>query len=166
MSKEEPTITASDILAILQERRIPARDRRNAVEWIGFPEMRVSTGYDRGEQRIDYWEMNMYPGESYKRLGYEIKVSRSDFASELKRPQKRRPALMLCNRFYFIAPAGIVPLDKLPIDSGLIEVKRQPAGHLSIRTVCEAPWLDTEPPPWGFVASLVRRAMKEQAFVS
>lgn len=157
-------LTAGDIVAMLYERRngTPKRGREKTPEWLTFDELRVSSGYTRGEQRVDFWEMNTYPSNNYERNAYEIKISRSDFSAELRKPQKRRPALMLSNRFYFVAPAGIVPIEKLPIDAGLIEVVEKPYG-LTLKKTVEAPWLDTEPPPWGFVASLIRRVDREYA---
>lgn len=143
-------ITASDILTLL-------RERHPQPEWLGFDELRVSSGYTRGQQRMDFWTMDTYPSAAFHRIAYEIKVSRSDFSAELRKPAKRKPALLLANQFFFVAPKGIVPAEKLPIDSGLIEACRMKAGHLVLKKVVEAPWLDTEPATWGFVASLIRR---------
>lgn len=129
-------------------------DRYCRPEWLSFSEMRISTGYTHGEQRVDFFTMSTYPSKNYERLAFEIKISRSDFNAELRKPAKRRPALLLANRFYFIAPAGIVPHDRVPIDSGLIEVTDD---GLWGKPVIQAPWLDTQPPTWGFVAALIRR---------
>lgn len=144
-------ITAEDILARLQERYAPP-------EWLTFVELRISTGYTRGEERIDFWVMNTYPSSAYHRIAFEIKISRSDFSAELRKPAKRKPALLLSNQFYFISPAGVIPVDQIPIDAGLMEVKHTPSGHMSLTVTSKAPWLDTEPPTWGFVAALMRRA--------
>ncbi len=145
-------MNAADILARLQSKYCPP-------EWQSFAEMCVATGYTRGEQRLDFWTLSTYPGRNHTRLGFEIKVSRSDFAAELRKPAKRRPALLLVNRFYFIAPVGVVPIEKLPIDAGLIEVLESGI----MKTRCEAPWLDTEPPTWGFLASFLRRIKTAEA---
>ena len=150
MSDNGHDITADDILTLL-------RERHPHPEWLTFDELRISTGYTRGEERIDFWAMDTYPSQGYKRIAYEIKVSRGDFSAELRKPAKRKPALLLCNQFYFVAPSGVIPVDKVPIDAGLIEAKVTPAGHISLKVTSKAPWLDTEPPTWGFVAALIRR---------
>lgn len=49
-------------------------------------------------------------------MGYEIKVSRSDFLGD----EKWRGYLPYCNRFSFVCPRGIIELDELPDDIGLI----------------------------------------------
>lgn len=121
--------------------------------YVAFDELRVATGYTRGEQRIDFWAMDCWPSRCYARYGFEIKVSRADFSRELRQPEKRRPTLMLCNRFFFAAPVGVVPIDKLPVDAGLVEF----ADNGIRRVTVEAPWIDTEPATWGFVAALMRR---------
>ena len=54
--------------------------------------------------------------------GNEIKVSRADFLAEIKRkPLKRRAGLRLSNESYFVAPKGIIEIDELPPEAGLLE---------------------------------------------
>lgn len=73
--------------------------------WAYFPELRVGTGYGKdNEQRLDAWAMNLMPSKQLSRYAYEVKVSRSDFLAEIKKPWKRKHALMLSNHFYFAAP--------------------------------------------------------------
>ena len=141
-------MTANDLLALLRRKYSPPL-------WWSFDELRISAGHSHGEQKIDFWVMHSHPSKDFMRLGFEIKVDRGDFNRELLKPEKRRPALMLCNRFYFVAPEGVVPIEKLPIDAGLIEPHLHGRG---LRIVHEAPWIDTSPPPWGFVVALLRRA--------
>ncbi len=150
MTEEIAKITAVDILKLLRERYPPP-------EWLTFDELRISTGYTRGEERIDFWAMDTYPAQAFKRIAFEIKVSRNDFSAELRKPAKRKPALLLSNQFYFVAPVGVIPVDRIPIDAGLMEAKVMPAGHTALEIIVKAPWLDTEPATWGFVAALIRR---------
>lgn len=51
-------------------------------------------------------------------IGYEIKVSRSDFEQD----QKWVDYLPLCHRFYFVCPGGLIRSYELPPDVGLIWV--------------------------------------------
>jgi len=50
----------------------------------------------------------------YARVGYEVKVSRSDYRSELREPNKRAFAVGACHEFYFAVPSGLLRDDELP----------------------------------------------------
>jgi hypothetical protein len=50
-------------------------------------------------------------------IGYEIKVSRSDWL----RDKKIEQYMGLCHLFYIVAPKGLIAIDELPPDVGLIE---------------------------------------------
>ena len=143
---------ANDILAVLRVRH-PPRD------WAFFPELRIGTGYnkrlgDPWEQRIDLWVMCFYPSRRLERIAYEIKVTRTDFRRELKHPGKRRAAMSLSNRFYFVAPEGVLWEGDMPPGCGLLEAREDG----SFRLARSAPWRECADPPWRFVASLARRA--------
>lgn len=49
----------------------------------------------------------------YSVIGYEVKVSRSDYRAELRKPSKRLLARDACHRFYFAVPAGLLREDEL-----------------------------------------------------
>jgi hypothetical protein len=51
-------------------------------------------------------------------VGYEIKVSRSDFEQD----QKWVEYLPLCHRFFFVCPGGLIRSHELPQEAGLIWV--------------------------------------------
>jgi hypothetical protein len=122
-------------------------------EWLFFPELRLGTGYGgKWEQRIDAWAMSCYPSTGLQSISYEVKVSRSDFLHELAQPGKRQAAMEMSNLFYFAAPAGIIGLDELPTDCGLVEFR---AGKT--RIVSKATFRDRERLPWRFLASVGRR---------
>ena len=53
----------------------------------------------------------------------EVKVSRSDWLSELKDPMKRAPIVAISARFYFASPAGMTLPAELPEGCGLIEIE-------------------------------------------
>ena len=86
-------------------------------------EFRAGTGYAAGSERyLDAYIVECYPSSPMRRIAIEIKVSRSDFASEIKKPLKRDPAMRISNQFYFAAPAGLLKVAELPAECGLIEV--------------------------------------------
>lgn len=133
------------------------RERHKYSGGLLFFELRSNTGYACGEpQRMDAFHMFEVPSKLLMRTAYEIKVSRSDFLSEIRKPIKRRFALRVSNRFYFVAPSGIVKIDEVPQECGLIEVGIPGELPGAIREVVPAPFRDTPPPTWGFVTSLAR----------
>ena len=103
--------------------------------------------------------MNLYPSEGWKRIAFEVKVSRTDFWHEKCRPGKRETAIRLSNEFYFVTPTGLLFDGELPEDCGLIEVGME--AKISVK----APWREAEPPPIPFVASLARRIARQEQVV-
>lgn len=51
--------------------------------------------------------------KKYARIGYEVKVSRSDLRNELLRPDKRAGNVAWCNEFYFAVPSGLLTPEEL-----------------------------------------------------
>ncbi|MCK9795944.1 hypothetical protein M1843_19535 [Isoptericola sp. 4D.3] len=60
------------------------------------------------------------PGEV---VAVEVKISRSDFRSEVRNPGKQRPWVDASFEHYFAVPAGLVSPEEVPATSGLIEVE-------------------------------------------
>lgn len=52
----------------------------------------------------------------FARVGYEVKVSRSDLRTELLNPYKRGRNVEWCNEFYFAVPAGLLRSDEIEWD--------------------------------------------------
>lgn len=48
----------------------------------------------------------------HERIGYEVKVARSDLKRELERPSKRSAAVAFCHEFYFATPVGLLKDDE------------------------------------------------------
>lgn len=114
----------------------------------------MGTGYSDGaDQRLDAWIMDLYPSHQLERIAIEIKVSRGDFFNELKKPKKRLKALRYSNKFYFAAPEGLIKPTELPPEAGLLEVKE--GG--SVWEIWPAPYRETFPPTWQFMAAVMRR---------
>src|SRR5215471_5084798 len=93
----QPSLTETSLIAIV-ERAMHA----SLAEWLFFRELRVGTGRQNGNaQRLDAFALNTLPHTTMKRVCYEVKISRADFLSELKRPLKRRIGLRYSNESYF-----------------------------------------------------------------
>ncbi len=68
-----------------------------------------------GHFKLDAWRMaRSWKNQCY--IGFEIKVSRSDFLND----DKWRNYLPYCNAFYFVCPPGIIQIDELPPEVGLM----------------------------------------------
>lgn len=129
---EEDTISrkmgysARDIIEVL-------RVRHEFPHWIVAEEVRLGTGGTyyymqggavpmRGSRRIDLFAMSTYRGEKFRRIAYEIKVSRQDFLHELEQPDKRVGAEYFANECYFATPQGLIEPNELPDGWGLVEI--------------------------------------------
>lgn len=162
-------ITAADVNAALR--------RQFNSDWIFIAELRNGTGFKGGSNGyMDGFAINTFPSRGFERLAFEIKVSRSDFLAELRKPLKRKVALLYSNRFYFVAPPDIIKPADLPPEAGLYELQEpDPDRYLDngkkmwnphperwLKEIVPAPWRDTPPPSWGLFCSMARRLRKEE----
>lgn len=145
------TSMTSQIKAVLKLRHSSHR------EWIYFDECPVGTGY-QGSRWIDGYAIAVWPSMGNKRIAYEIKISRSDFRNEIKKPWKRRPGMFFSNEFYFVAPKGLLTKEEIPLDCGLMEWEAKPDNENDrLVTVLQAPYRESIRPNWNFVAALLRK---------
>lgn len=127
-------------------------------EWAIFFEVSDGTGA-ASRRRADAIAMNMWPSRGLELRAFEIKVSRSDLASELKDPAKAEAVAQYCNTFYLAIPKGLAEGLVLPPTWGIIEVL--PSGQSRISR--QAEYNKTPiPPTVQFMASLIRAASKDQ----
>lgn len=75
---------------------------------------------------------------NYGIIGYEIKVSRSDFL----RDEKWRAYLPMCNQLYFAVAPGVCEVSEVPDNCGLVILTSKGG----VRTVRKAPWRDIDEP--------------------
>lgn len=135
----EPNVDATgEILAALIEQR---------GEGIWATEL----AFDGGVRRCDFWTISANSSQGFSATAYEIKVSRSDFKRD--NPMKQRQARLFSDRFYYVAPRGLIKPDELPEWAGLLECHE---GRLSAKV--NAPLRDKDAPTWQFVVSLIRNS--------
>ncbi len=123
-----------------------------APEWALLEEVHNRTG--GGTRSADAIAMNLWESHAFRIIGFEIKVSRSDWLRELKDPSKADVIAAYCDMWFIVATPDIVKEDELPPAWGLQVLKGN-----GLHIVKKAPLLeDRKALDRRFVAAMVRRA--------
>ncbi len=131
---------------------VALRGRFAAPAFAFFEQVANGTGY--GAKRwADAVAMGIWPSRGLLIHGFEIKVGRGDWLRELKRPEKSEAVQKFCDRWWIVAPAGMIEASELPPTWGLIEVTEKG----KTKAVVDAPPLKAEPLTRDFVAAMLRR---------
>jgi len=102
-------MTAKEVLDLLRKRHI---------DDLFVPECKNGPTWTQHHRRLDAWVMKK-SWESFNTIGYEIKVSRSDFVGD----QKMGEYLSLCNDFFVVCPPGVIKFEsELPPEAGWLQV--------------------------------------------
>ncbi|MEH3055577.1 MAG: hypothetical protein PGN13_16490 [Patulibacter minatonensis] len=99
----KPSMTAVEVKDALRKRH-PAYSQGVIGEWTTLEEWR----------NIDLLAVSAWV--KAENVGYEVKVSRSDYRSELLEPSKRALAVAGCHRFWFAVPAGLLKPEEIAWD--------------------------------------------------
>lgn len=128
------------------------QNRYSGREWACFREVANATGA-ACKRHADFVAMGLWPSRGMEIIGIECKVSRSDWLSELRKPEKAEAVYQYCDRWYLaVSDASIVKAGELPPTWGLMVLE---GGKLKIT---EGPKLTPAPLSKGFVASLLSLA--------
>lgn len=100
--------------------------------------------------------VDLWPSSGHLVHGFEIKVSRSDWLTELKDPDKAEAFKPYCDHWWLAVPDAAIVRDDLPAGWGLLVVGRD--GKLRIRT--RAPRLERQPMPFEMTAAWIRATAK------
>ena len=106
-------MTASDI-----ERELIKR--YPSGEYAYFSQVRNGTGFSRETRTADAMVLSLWPSRGLELYGFEIKVSRSDWLSELENPKKAEEISQYCDYWFIVAPSDIVEIGELPATWGLM----------------------------------------------
>lgn len=86
--------------------------------------------------RIDAFAVRCWSaGIGHRRIAFEVKASRGDFLSEMRKPEKRARALELSHQFFFVTPRELVRKEEVPEECGLMWVDERQR----LRIVKQAP---------------------------
>lgn len=143
----------SDHIKTLLANKYGRNDGSRADAWVFLTEVRNATGYPGSTRYADGLAMCMWPSQGFEVHGFEIKISRSDWLSELKNPKKADEIMQYCDRWWLVAPKDVLKDDELPKGWGFIQ-----ASAKKLTTKIQAPKLDVVDMDAPFVASLLRSA--------
>lgn len=111
------------------------------------------TGWDK-KRTADAIAMGCWKSVEIELQGFEVKVSRADWRKELKDLNKSAAFQKHCHRWWIVASKGIVKLEEMPAEWGLIEP------HGDGLTIKKAASLTApEPVSFMFLAGMLRRAV-------
>ena len=135
--------TSKEILAALTKKYAPPA--------YGFlREVRGSTGWDR-LNTADGLAMGLWRSRGLELIGFEVKSFRSDWLSELKKPDKADTICSFCDRWWIVSVPGVVNKEELPPTWGLMELVGK-----RLKTIVDAPKLEPKPIDRMFLASMFR----------
>lgn len=127
----------------------------DSLQWVFLTQVRSSTG--SANRIADAMAFNMFGSTGYEILGFEIKVSRSDWLSELKHMSKSNELMEYCDKWFLVvSDPAIVQEGELPKNWGLLVLK----GDKLVMKVRPVPQ-KTAPIPLHFLASILRRGANE-----
>lgn len=112
--------TERSVLDALRRRHNP-KERGNGPEWAFVEHVRNAAGFN-ANRTIDAMGLSLWPSRGMELHGYEVKTSRADFRREIADPAKMDAFAHVLDRFWIVAPKGIVPVAELPSSWGLLEV--------------------------------------------
>lgn len=129
------------------------------AEYVTLFEVQEGTGGSMG-RRADAIIQSLWPSRGLELMGFEIKVTRSDWLNELKHPEKADRIAKFCDRWTIVTPPGIVKVGEMPEAWGLWEVNPE---TLAIKRTKLGLLLTPTPPTRSFLASLMRARAKADA---
>lgn len=149
-------LTERDVLDLLHQRysALSMGSRRFACaeqvpSWVGWKHPQGGYGNPR---RADFIAQDCLPHKGLLLHGHEVKVSRSDWLTELRDPLKAETVKRYCDRWWLVVSDKDIVRDDLPDGWGLLAPDR--TGRL--RVFRSAPPLTPEPTPPAFRAALMR----------
>lgn len=156
-----PKVTEAQMLDLLRTKL--GRTAGNGPEHAFIPHVKSDAGHG-SHRTIDGISMSLWQSRGLLISAYEIKVSRSDWLTELKSPEKAEEFYGFVDRFYLVvSDASIVQPGELPDGWGLLCKKGRGLTQLvEPKNFREETGL--LPPQFfrGFLAALLRSACKQR----
>lgn len=143
---------AKVLLALLQRHYINPKDPEPGGAFL----TEVAFNGTWGGSRADALYMGFTSASGRILIGHEVKVSRADWRRELDKHGKADPWADQCHEWWIVAPPGVVPVEELPQDWGLLN---PPTGRKRVRmhVVKPAHGHTDRVPGWDAVRSFTAR---------
>ena len=150
--------TERDMLDLLRERYTV--DAGNGPRYVLSEHVRNQGGFGRDERlrTVDALAIDLWPSSGYLIHGFEVKVSRGDWLTELRDPSKADAFKRYCHHWWLVVPDKQIAHDGVPDGWGLLATGKN--GRL--RVVRRAPKLKPEPVSPGLLAAWLRAASKRR----
>jgi hypothetical protein len=174
---EPRRLTEADVLTALRARY--SQSYGNGDRWVFATHVRCAPGFGpawgAGQLRTaDAVAMDLWPSAGLEVHGHEVKVSRGDWLTELKQPDKCEPVKRYCDRWWLVvSDRAIVKPGELPAGWGLMVVAERSTSRWNAercgydvaveryaRVAVRAPKLVPEPIGRDFLAPLLRAAVR------
>ena len=89
--------------------------------WSFITQVRNGTGFNGITRTADAMAMGLWPSTGLDLIGFELKVSRSDWLHEVKDPTKAQEMKQFCDKWFLVVPdESIIKPGELPDDWGLM----------------------------------------------
>lgn len=140
------------MLKLLKARYCDPRSGGNGGEFAFFEHVRSDVGAGRG-RTCDALAMGLWPSRGLPVHGHEVKVTRSDWLSELRQPAKADVWFPLVNCWWLVvSDEGIVGAGELPAGWGLMAPARS-----KLKVLVEPERREVDALPHSFVAAMLRK---------
>ncbi|HEX9088231.1 MAG TPA: hypothetical protein VF867_11950 [Arthrobacter sp.] len=152
--------TERAMLNLLLDRYTDLRRGTISDRWVRAEHVKSGTGYSDNQRIVDFVAADKhggYAGEKLALHGHEVKVSRADWLTELRDPNKAEAIRRYMHHWWLVVPdAAIVKPGELPEGWGLMV----PGANGKLRAKVAAPRLAPEAPPLAFIISLMSSAAR------
>lgn len=117
-------MTAADVKAALHDRYAKPSQGRAGERYVCLEEARSGAGFQGNTGQCDFLAINTWRSRGMELIGHEVKVSMSDWRSELADPAKAERFSRFCRRWYVAAPSALASAIKheVPPAWGLLSV--------------------------------------------
>lgn len=121
------------------------------LRWVGSRHVRLHPGAGGPGRVADFLAVDTWVSSGHALHGHEVKVSRSDWLTELRDPSKAEAFARFCSHWWLVvSDAGIVR-DDLPVGWGLMVARGR-----GLSVVVDAVRRDPDPVPLHLLASFAR----------
>lgn len=123
-----------------------------APQYAFLSQVRNQTGYVGAIRTADALALSLWPSRGNHLIGFELKISRSDWLHELKDPAKAEAIAQYCDMFYLvISDLKVIDIAEVPKTWGILV-----ASNGTVKTLRDAPLLEAKVMDRTFMCGFMR----------